>query len=160
MQRGAKLEEKEGVFIHWIGTDFDRGDRGRGTHGCAVALELQDFHAVTNRRGLVEARAVDALQKLGSGCGQKRKIGVVVDDLDLGGGFECGLRFFQFNVGVIVDQLGGDEDASVREDHAQTLAQHRRVFTPWLAEVVGLAGHIDPDHGRERSGLGLRSHGR
>ena len=91
--------------------------------------------SVADGGGFIQARAADALEEIGARRGEQGEIGIVVDGLDLRGSFEGGLGFFEFDVGLVGDEFGGDEDASVDEHDAETLTDGGRIFAPRLAEI-------------------------
>ena len=135
LEGSAQLEDEKSVFVDRVGPDFDGRDGRRRAHCCAVRFELQDLDAISHHRTVIEAGSADALQKLGSRGRQQGEIGVIVDCLDLRGRFEGRLRFFQFNVGVVVDQFGGNEDAAVHQNNPKALTQDLRILAPWLGEI-------------------------
>ncbi len=135
LERSAQFEDEKSVFVDRVGSDLDgRDGRGRA-HWGAVCFELQDLDAISHHRSVIEAGPADALQELGGRGRQEGEIGVIVDSLDLCGCFEGGLRLFQFDVGVVVDQLRGDEDAAVHQNDTEALAEHLRILAPWLGKI-------------------------
>ena len=155
LERDAEFEDEEGVFVDGVGSDLDGGDGRSGAHGVAVGFELENFHAVADGGGVVEAGTGNALEEFGGRRGEESEVGVIIDRFDPRGGFESGLGFFQLDVGVVGHEFGGDENTSVDQDDPEALTDGGGVFAPGLGEVPRLAGDVDAHHRR-----GLRIDGR